>query len=286
MSTINPQKSKRRKIDYGELFLQIGLIALGLFVSLPIIIAIFTSFKAPADVINYPPTILPREWTLVNYVTAWNSTPFGRYLFNSVIQSGLITLAQVLFSILAAYAFAVLQFPGRDILFWIILASLMIPFQLTFIPNFILISNLGLANTYAGLTLPFLASAVGVFLLRQFFLTIPRDLYDSAKIDGASNWRYLWQIVVPLSKGAISAFAIFAFLSAWNQYLWPLIVTNDNLMRTTQIGIRYFMTTQDRGQDWGAIMAGAVIVMIPTLVAFLVAQKQLVKGIAMTGLKG
>jgi len=229
---------------------------------------------------------LPNEWTLDNYFTAWNSTPFGRYLLNSFIQSGLITLAQVTFSILAAYAFAVLQFPGRDFLFWVILGSLMIPFQLTFIPNFIVISDMGLANTYAGLTLPFLASAVGVFLLRQFFLTIPRDLYDSAKIDGAGNWRYLWQIVVPLSKGAISAFAIFAFLSAWNQYLWPLIVTNDNLMRTTQIGIRYFMTTQDRGQDWGAIMAGAVIVMIPTLVAFLVAQKQLVKGIAMTGLKG
>lgn len=286
MSTTNPQPRQRRKIDYGELILQIVLIAVGLFVALPIIIAIFTSFKAPADVINYPPTILPRDWTLENYVTAWNSTPFGRYLLNSVIQSGLITLAQVTFSILAAYAFAVLQFPGRDVLFWIILASLMIPFQLTFIPNFILISDMGMANTYPGLTLPFLASAVGVFLLRQFFLSIPRDFYDSAKIDGASNWRYLWQIVVPLSKGAISAFAIFAFLSAWNQYLWPLIVTNDNLMRTTQIGIRYFMTTQDRGQDWGAIMAGAVIVMIPTLVAFLVAQKQLVKGIAMTGLKG
>jgi ABC-type glycerol-3-phosphate transport system permease component len=286
MSSTTGKQRKRRSIDSGELALQIGLIALGLLVALPIIIAIFTSFKSPSDVINFPPTILPREWTLDNYVTAWNSTPFGRYLFNSIIQSGLITLAQVLFSILAAYAFAVLQFPGRDVLFWIILASLMIPFQLTFIPNFILISDLGLANTYAGLTVPFLASAVGVFLLRQFFLTIPRDLYDSAKIDGAGNWRYLWQIVVPLSMGAISAFAIFAFLSSWNQYLWPLIVTNDDLMRTTQIGIRFFMTTQDRGQDWGAIMAGAVIVMLPTLVAFLVAQKQLVKGIAMTGLKG
>lgn len=279
-------RRRRRRIDFGELGLQIFLIGIGLLVALPIIIAIFTSFKAPADVINFPPSILPREWTLDNYVTAWESTPFGRYLLNSFIQSGVITLAQVLFSILAAYAFAVLEFPGRDLLFWIILGSLMIPFQLTFIPNFILISDLGFSNTYYGLTLPFLASAVGVFLLRQFFLTIPRDLHDSAKIDGASNWRYLWQIVVPLSKGAISAFAIFAFLSAWNQYLWPLIVTNDNLMRTTQIGIRFFMTTQDRGQDWGAIMAGAVIVMIPTLFAFLVAQKQLVKGIAMTGLKG
>ncbi len=277
---------RNRRFDFSELGIQIFLIVVGLLVAMPIIIAIFTSFKAPRDVINYPPTIIPREWTFENYITAWNATPFGRYLLNSVIQSGVITLAQVLFSVLAAYAFAVLDFPGRNVVFYLILGSLMIPFQLTFIPNFILISDLGFANTYYGLTIPFLASAFGVFLLRQFFLTIPSDLHDSAKIDGASNWRYLWQIVVPLSKGSISAFAIFAFLSAWNQYLWPLIVTNDDVMRTTQIGIRFFMTTQDRGQDWGAIMAGAVIVMLPTLTAFLVAQKQLVKGIAMTGLKG
>lgn len=285
MSAVTDLKSRRR-IDFGELGLHIFLIGAGLLVSMPIIIAIFTSFKVPRDVINYPPTLIPNEWTLENYITAWESTPFGRYLLNSVIQSGIITLAQVLFSVLAAYAFAMLDFPGRNVVFYVILGSLMIPFQLAFIPNFILISNLGFANTYYGLTLPFLASAFGVFLLRQFFLTIPTDLHDSAKIDGAGNWRFLWQIVVPLSRGSISAFAIFAFLSAWNQYLWPLIVTNDDLMRTTQIGIRFFMTTQDRGQDWGAIMAGAVIVMLPTLAAFLVAQKQLVKGIAMTGLKG
>ena len=123
-------------------------------------------------------------------------------------------------------------------------------------------------------------------MLRQFFLTVPKDLHDAALIDGASNWRYLWQILVPLSKGAIGAFAVFSFLAAWNQYLWPLIITDQTEMRTIQIGIRFFMENQESGADWGAIMAGSVIALAPTLAAFLIAQKQLVKGIAMTGLKG
>jgi sn-glycerol 3-phosphate transport system permease protein len=162
----------------------------------------------------------------------------------------------------------------------------MVPFELVFIPNFQLISSWGMANTYGGLTVPFLASAFGVFMLRQFFLTVPKELHDASKIDGAGNWRYLWQILVPLSKGGIGAFAIFAFLSAWNQYLWPLIITNSVDMRTLQIGIRFFMSTLDRGADWGPVMAGSIIALGPALVVFLVAQRQLVEGIAMTGLKG
>ncbi|MBI3958540.1 MAG: carbohydrate ABC transporter permease [Chloroflexi bacterium] len=269
-----------------DLFFHVFLLLVGALVAAPILIAFFSSFKVPKEVITYPPSLLPGTWTLENYIVAWESNPFGRFLLNSTIQSGLITLFQVIFSILAAYAFAVLVFPGRNLLFYVVLGSLMIPFELVFIPNFQTISRLGWANTYAGLTVPFLASAFGVFMLRQFFLTIPKDLHDAAHMDGATNWRYLWQILVPLSKGSIGAFAIFAFLSAWNQYLWPLIITDEVEMRTVQIGIRFFMADQERGADWGAVMAGSIIIMAPTLVAFLVAQKQLVKGIAMTGLKG
>ena len=275
-----------RKLAKTDLALQVALITVGLLISLPIIIAILTSFKSLQDISANPTAILPREWTFRNYVTAWNATPFGRYLVNSAVQSGIIVLAQVIFSVMAAFAFTFLEFRGRDILFYLILGSLMIPFQLTFIPNFVLISQWELANTYAGLTLPFLASAFGVFLLRQFFMSLPKELHDSARIDGASNFRFLWQIVVPLSRGSISAFGIFAFLGAWSQYLWPLIITNDSSMRTVQIGIRFFLFDQERGTDWGALMAGAVIVMLPTLLIFLFAQRQLVKGIAMTGLKG
>jgi ABC-type glycerol-3-phosphate transport system permease component len=270
----------------SEVVLQIFLFGVGLIIASPILIVLFTSFKLPTDIFNQPPTLFPEVWTVENYITAWTSQPFARYFLNSVIQTGGIVFFQVLFSILAAYAFAILKFPGRDTLFYLILGSLMVPFQLTFIPNFLLVSQLGLANTYTGLVIPFMASAFGVFLLRQFFLTLPYELHDAARIDGASNWRYLWQVVVPLSKGAISAFAIFSFLSAWSQYLWPLVITNDQEMRTIQIGVRFFLFDQERGADWGAIMATAVIAMLPTLAIFLVAQRQLVRGIASTGLKG
>ncbi len=275
-----------KRVARQELGLQVLLIGIGILVSLPIVIAFLTSFKTLPDVFHVPPRFLPTEWVFENYVKAWGQTPFGRYLLNSFIQSSSIVAGQVLFSILAAYAFAVLDFPGRKVLFYVVLASLMIPFELVFIPNFILVTELGLANTYPGLIVPFLASAFGVFMLRQFFLSVPTELHDAAKIDGASNWRYLWQILVPLSKGAIGALAIFAFLGAWNQYIWPLIITDQTDMRTIQIGIRYFMENQESGADWGGIMAGSMIAMAPTLLAFLIAQKQLVKGIAMTGLKG
>ena len=276
----------KRKLSSADLAMQIFLIIVGLIVAMPIIIAIFTSFKSVQDIAANPNTLLPREWTFDNYVTAWNATPFGRYLLNSTIQSGVIVICQVFFSILAAFAFTFLEFRGRDLMFYLILGSLMVPFQLTFIPNFVLVSQWGMANTYQGLTLPFLASAFGVFLLRQFFMSLPKDLHDSARIDGASNLRFLWQIVVPLSGGSISAFAIFSFLGAWSQYLWPLIITNETNMRTVQIGIRFFLANQERGTNWGALMAGAVIVLLPTLLIFLIANRQLVKGIAMTGLKG
>lgn len=287
MSATTPsERPVTKRIRYDELLLHLFLIGIGLLIALPIILAIFSSFKLPDDITNYPPTLLPEAWTIENYVTAWTSKPFARFFLNSIVQTGTIVVCQVLFSILAAYAFSFLEFPGRDLLFYLILGSLMVPFQLTFIPNFLLISSWGWTNTYAGLAVPFLASAFGVFLLRQFFLSIPRDLHDSAVIDGASNWRFLWQILLPLSKGAVSAFTIFAFLSAWSQYLWPLVITNQENMRTIQIGIRFFLFDQERGADWGAIMAAAVIALLPTLLIFLVAQRQLVKGIAMTGLKG
>ncbi len=283
------QEQSRKKFNAETLVIQVLLLVIGILVALPIFIALFTSFKPSNEVITYPPRVFPSSldvWTVENYISAWNSNPFGRFMINSFIQTGLITIGQVVFSVLAAYAFALLKFPGRDAIFILILGSLMIPFELTVIPNFQLVSGWGWANSYQGLAVPFLASAFGIFMLRQFFLTVPRELHEAAIIDGASNWRFLWQILVPLSKGSIGAFAIFAFLSAYNQYLWPLVITDDILWRTTQIGIRFFLVNLERGADWGAVMAATVIVSAPTLIAFLVAQKQLVKGIAMTGLKG
>jgi ABC-type glycerol-3-phosphate transport system permease component len=250
------QPARRRR---GEPAIHISLFIIGAIVALPIVVAIFTSVTPLSDILRDPNSVWTPPWTFDNFVTAWTATPFGRFMVNSFIQTGLITIAQVLFSILAAYAFAMFRFPGRNVMFAIVLGSLMVPFELTFIPNFV---------------------------LRQFFMALPRDLYDAAKIDGATDWYYLWKVVVPLSKGAIAALTIFSFLGAWNQYLWPLVITNEESMRTAQIGIRFFLVNQERATDWGAIMAGATIVMLPTLLVFLIAQKQLVKGIAMSGLKG
>ena len=276
----------KRGRDWAGVILSVGLLLIGLLVAAPIFIAIFTSFKPPTTVYEYPPRIVPREWTLDNYRTVFEASPMLRYLINSFIQTLSITFFQVVFSILAAYAFAFIDFPGRQAMFVVVVASLMVPFELTFIPNFLTVSDLGWANTYQGLVVPFMASAFGVFLLRQFFMSLPQDLHDAALVDGAGHTTFLWRIVVPLSGGPIGALAIFSFLSAWNQYLWPLVITSEESMRTTQIGIRFFLFDQERNANYGAIMAAAVIVMLPTLTAFLVAQRQLVKGIATTGIKG
>ena len=281
------EEPRSRLSKLGEIPVHVALLVIGLAIATPIIIAFFMSFTPLPEIVGRAdPKLLPDTWTFENYDKAWNASPFPWYVLNSFVQTGLITLGNVLFSILAGYAFAMFDFRFKNALFALVIGSLIIPFELTFIPNFLLISDLGWTNTYQGLVVPFLASAFGVFMLRQFFLSIPRDLYEAAKIDGASDWFYLWRVMVPLSKGAISAFTIFAFLGAWNQYLWPLVTTNEESMRTAQIGIRFFLVNQERATDWGAIMAGAMIVMIPTLVVFLVAQRQLVKGIAMSGLKG
>ena len=285
-TTASVEHPKARR-NFGDAPVHVALLVVGIVVAIPIVIAFFMSFTPLREIVaRANPEVLPDTWTLDNYDKAWNASPFPRYMLNSFIQTGIITVAQVVFSVLAGFAFAMFEFRFKNLLFGLVIGSLIIPFELTFIPNFVLISDLGWANTYQGLTVPFLASAFGVFMMRQFFLTIPRDLYDAAKIDGAGDWFYLWRVMVPLSKGAISAFTIFAFLSAWNQYLWPLVITNEESMRTAQIGIRFFLVNQERNTDWGAIMAGTVIVMIPTLIIFLFAQKQLVKGIAASGLKG
>jgi len=287
MATLTKRKKNRPDIKAADILMQVFLLSFGLIITTPIIIGVLTSFKFSWEVSTYPPRFFPSQWTFENYVEVWEANPFGRFLLNSSIQAGIITSFQVLFSVLAAYAFAILEFPGSKLVFYLILGSLMVPFELTVIPNFLTINELGWFNTYAGLTVPFLASAFGVFMLRQFFLTVPRELYDAAVIDGVTRWGYLCQILVPLSKGSIGAFAIYSFLGAWNQYMWPLIATDDAKMRTVQVGIRYFMSDiTEGGASWGAVMAGTVIVMLPTLAVFLFAQKQLVKGIAMTGLKG
>lgn len=243
---------------------------------------------------------------LVNYLRAWDRANFGRYFFNSVIMTFLTVVGQTLFSILAAYAFARIEFPGRELLFALFLARLFIPATITLIPNYLTVSNLnnifdsfyaqvGLTevarslglrwiNGWFGLTVPFLASTFGIFLLRQFFRQIPDELYDAARIDGAGHVRFLFQVCVPISRAAIVTVVLFTFIGTWNSLEWPLLITQDKAWRPISYGLYSFQ--QDVNVEFNLLMAGAVITLIPVLIVYFFAQKQFVQGIATTGLKG
>jgi len=242
-----------------------------------------TSLKSLGEVFEYPPKWIPSQPRWENYARVWSVVPFGRYLLNSVIVSGSITLLHLLVASLSAFAFARLNFPGRDKLFLLYLATLMVPGQVTMIPNFILIKLLRLTDTYTGLILPNVFTAFGVFLLRQFFMTIPKDYEDAARIDGASRFYIYSRIILPLSVPALSTLAVFTFVFQWNNLLWPLIVVSKDSMKTITIGLASFQGMY--GTTWNLLMAAAVMGILPSIVAFLIGQRFLIKGITLTGLK-
>lgn len=267
------------------------LLATGALVMiLPYAWMISTSLKSQANVFTYPPQWIPTEWAWQNYVRAWQAAPFARYFFNSIVVALAVTWGDLITSTLAAFAFARIKFPFRDALFALYLASLMIPHQMTIIPSFLVLKTLGDMHpalgldTYFALIAPFAASAFGVFLLRQSFLQIPGELEDAAILDGCGRFEFLWRVVVPLSRPALATLALFAFMGNWNSYLWPLIVTNSNDMRTVQIGLRYFVG-QEGASQWALLNAAAVFVSLPIVIFYLLVQKQFVQGIATTGIK-
>jgi multiple sugar transport system permease protein len=222
--------------------------------------------------------------TLSNYLQTFSVIPFGRYILNSSIVTVTVTVLQILISSLAAFAFARLRFRGREALFLLYLATLMIPAQVTLIPNFLIIKNLGWYDTFAALIVPALFSATSTFLLRQYYRGIPLDLDEAARMDGASSARIWWQIIVPLSGPVMAALAIFTFQGTWNDFLWPLVVTGSDNMRTIPVGLSYFVGQYSTA--WNLLMAGSVIALLPVLVIYLLAQKTFVQGITLTGMGG
>jgi multiple sugar transport system permease protein len=260
------------------------LIILMVVTLLPIVWMVLTSFKSEAEVSLFPPPILPQAWHVDNFAQAWDFAPFGQYLTNTLIIAGSITLIQTLTCSLAAYAFARLRFRFRDALFLLYLATLMVPNQVTVIPLFILMRNLNWIDTYHGLIIPQAFSAFGTFLLRQFFLTIPFELEDSARIDGASRLRCFLQIIVPLSGTALATLAVFIFLYHWNNLLWPLIMANSDATFPIAVGLRNF-----QGQfanAWNLLMAAATLATIPVIALYLFTQRWFVKGIVVSGFGG
>jgi len=278
------KKRKHRQELIKKIISYTFLSLLGVTMILPFIWMISTSLKEAGEVFAYPPKWIPDKLLFSNYVQAWNAVPFGRFFINSIIVSVCVTFGQVLTSSFAAYAFARLEFPGRDKLFLAYLATMMIPGQVTMIPVFILLKTIGWIDTYYALILPGIFTAYGTFMLRQFFLTIPKDLEESATIDGCSKFGIYWRIILPLSKPALATLGTFVFLGAWNDFMWPLIVTNSMEMKTLPIGLASFQGLYTT--DWSLLMAASVIVLAPVLLIYIFNQRFFTKGIVMSGIKG
>lgn len=259
------------------------LVFIALFMIVPFLWMFSTSLKTDQYVLTMPPQFFPRPLTLHSYLRLAELFPIGRMFFNSLSVATLTTLGQLLTSSMAAYAFARMHFKGSNALFLLYLGTLMIPFQVTITPLFILMRYLGWINTYQGLILPGVFSAFGTFLLRQFFLTIPRELEEAAFIDGASHWTVYWHIILPLAKPALATLGVFSFMGSWNAYLWPLFVLRDLNMMTLPVGLA---TLHGRWlTQWNLVMAGSVITILPMLMVYLMAQKYFVKGVVLSGLK-
>lgn len=249
----------------------------------PLVWMVLASFKTLPEILAFPPTFLPEQLNLDNYRTVFETADFVRYFVNSVIVA-VITVASVLLtSSLAGYAFAKFSFPGRDILFVVVLATLMVPFQVRVIPLYVLASDLHLLNTYGGLVLPTLVDAFGVFLMRQYMMSIPSELIESARVDGAGEIRIFFQIVLPLTKPALSALSIFTLVMSWESFLWPLLVASSPDMYTLPLGLAQFA---GRFLDRTELqMAAATMTVLPLLIAFLIMQKRFIEGLATTGMK-
>jgi multiple sugar transport system permease protein len=252
---------------------------------LPFIWMLITSLKEDQQVFSWPPSWIPDPVVPRNYVDAWQVASFSRYFINSGFVAVTITVVSLYLNSLAGYAFAKFRFPGRDALFLYLLATMMIPIYATMVPIFLLLKNIGWLDSYKGLIVPFLATGFGVFLMRQFFYTLPTDLIEAARIDGCGELRIFMQIVIPMSKPPFATLGIFTFMQSWNNFIWPLIVVKSDEMRTIPLAI----ASLSQGlyvMSWPILMAGASFAITPVLIVFLFFQKLFVRGIALTGLKG
>jgi multiple sugar transport system permease protein len=282
-----PSQPRRRPADRkgnaARWLLAITAIFTGLVVLFPIIWMVFTAFKPEADIVSYPPTLWPRELTLEHFTEVWERIPFARLYLNTIIFAGGVTLISLLFDSMAAYALARIPFKGRGIVFVLILLLLMLPFQVTLIPLYDMLSGMGLTNTLPGLIIPRMTNAFGIFFLTQFFLSLPKDLEEAARMDGASEWRIYWGIIMPLARPALLTLGLFHFQYNWNDLLWPLVMSSSVETSTLPAGLALFM-----GQhvvEYGLLMAGSLLALLPVVIFFLLIQRSFVAGIATTGLK-
>lgn len=259
-------------------------LAIGLVIISPLLYAFSMSVMPLSEIISYPPKLFPTMLTLDNYVELLETITIFRYMWNSAIVSVAVIVIQLFTSSLAAFAFSFYNFKFKKTLFMVVLSTMMIPSEAIIISNYTTMAGLGFSDTYAGLILPFCVSAMGIFMLRQNFLTVPKELKEASLIDGCTDLRFYRSILLPIAMPSMVALSMYTFLGVWNQYMWPLLMTNSNTMRTVQIGIT--MLNYAEGSDYGLITAGCVVVLIPTILVFLIGGRKLIGGITAGSIKG
>lgn len=281
MERVSASKTKK---DLGKAAFQAAAILLGLLVLFPVIYCFFVSFMMPNQVQSIPPTIFPKEWTLNNYWNVMETTTIGRFMLNSLILAGASSVIRLITASFAAFAFAFYEFKGRNLLFMLCLGTVMIPSDVVLVTNYQTISQLGLVNTYIGMMSVFCVSAMNIFMMRQNFLTFSKTLQEAAYVDGCSNIRFFFKILLPTSTPVLTTVFISSFISTWNTYLWPMLVTNNPLMRTVQVGVT--MLNNEDGNVYGPIMAASMMVLVPTAMIFLIFRKKIVSGMMGGAIKG
>ncbi|HGF7938764.1 TPA: carbohydrate ABC transporter permease [Enterococcus faecium] len=282
-SSITVTVNSRKAVSGKKIIRTISMLVILLVIAFPFLWLIISSFKHEKDIISFPPRIFADSYTLDNYIKVWTTIPLLDYIKNTVIFAGGTVITSVFFDSLAGYAFARMRFKGKSVLFYFVLLTMMISFQVFMIPLFIEVNLLGMLDTYAGLIIPRMTTAFGIFMMRSFFITLPDSLEEAARIDGLSEFNIFLKIMLPLSKPTLLSLGIFTLMNSWNDLLYPLILTSSSKMRTLPAGLALF--TGQNISFYGPVMAGTVISMLPLLVVYIFAQKYFVQGTAMSGMK-
>ena len=274
---------KRKKTAKKILLVAVNTVV-ALFILLPLLYAVSIAFMPSSDLYTMSMNLIPTHPTLDNFREALTKVPLVRFVLNSFLVAGLITFGQVISCSLAAFSFSFIEFKGKYVLFMIVMATMLIPGEATIISNYLTVSSWGWLNSYRVLIIPYLTSAMGIFLFRQFYMSFPKALYEAAMLDGCSNLRFILTILMPLTKSGIGAMVVYTFINAWNMYMWPLLVNGSNEMRTVQIGIS--MLNSIDAQSITMMIAGVVMIIIPSISIFIIGQKQLIRGMFSGAVKG
>lgn len=268
----------------GRIVIIVLLSAMGITMILPFYWMIITSLKTPMEAIQFPPTWFPRVLRFRNYVDAWKQVPFPRYFLNTIIITVATLIGVLVTSSLAAYSFACMRYRGRNLIFLCFLAMMMIPVPVYIVPGYLILMKLHWVDTYLALTVPWLANVFSIFLLRQHFKTIPKDLYDAAIMDGCSRFGFLVRIVLPLSKAVLITVSLFSIIGSWNAFIWPLVVTSSDALRPIQVGLAYFV--QEQSTNYTLLTAATTFSIIPIVLLFVILEKRIIASFARSGIKG